>query len=178
MGRFQKIRNIKRRREMAMMNQQYSRKFERKLRNLKEKRNERNKMIEENEKGNEQYDELPDWLNAPFPLNKDFIIPPSVVMSSFESEEWKEVPVPSRRCMVEAVPPEEEKLIVLLENFHLSPESPVPPPQEETHSPIDREWYDALIWRENRRKHPDDCLITRVVRQSKLTEFFKPKKNN
>ena len=72
--------------------------------------------------------------------------------SSQETEEWEEVPVPSRRGMVEAVPPEdeplteeEERLKVLLENFHLS-------------------------------KREDDCIITRVVRQSKLTEFFDLKK--
>lgn len=103
-----------------------------------------------------------------------------------ENELWKETSVPLRRNTVEAIPPEdeslteeEERLKVLLENFHLSKRENIPPPQEENHYPIDREWYDALIWRENRRKHSDgDCLITRVVRQSKLTDFFKPKKNN
>ncbi len=151
---------------------QNTRKGEMKLKRMKEKRNERNK---------EEYEGLLDFVfkhDAPLLYEES---------SSEETEAWEEVSVPSRRCMVEAIPPEEEplteeeeKLKVLLENFHLSKrERPVPPPQEETHSPIDREWYDALIWRENRRKHnDDDCLITRVVRQSKLTEFFKPKKNN
>ncbi len=73
-----------------------------------------------------------------------------------EENQWKEVTVPSRKSLVEAIPPEdeplteeEERVKVLLENFHLSP----PQVQGE-----------------------DDCLITRTMRQSKITEYYKPKK--
>lgn len=195
---------LKRKMLKAQMKKQYSHNVMKKLKQIRDLRN-RNESTEELAKddsmdlevSNENLD-LPSWIYESISPNKGIIIPPVLLWSdqletsldentSQETEEWEEVPVPSRRGIVEVIPPEEERLTeeeerlkVLLENFHLSKrERPVPPPQEESHSPIDREWYDALIWRENRRKHSDgDCLITRVVRQSKLTEFFKPKKNN
>ena len=98
--------------------------------------------------------------------------------SSQETEDWEEVPVPSRRGMVDAVPPMEEEpeegflkeeveeVCALLRKVHLGP-------------PPSHNGLEARMWQEHQRRHSDDdCLITKVVRQSKLTEFFKPKKNN
>lgn len=186
---------LRRKAQKAMIRKQYNRRGERILKKIRSKGKETIKNAElidvpsrfnvliDNESDTSDTNDLPSWLNDP--LDDKMIIPPKILLYYQEeplekevvkeTEDWEEVPVPSRRGMVEAIPPEdeplneeEERLKVLLENFHLSPEG------EARYN-----WLRGKMLKEHQRRHADDdCLITRVVRQSKITEFFKPKKNN
>lgn len=152
--------NFKIRCTKAILKRQYSKCGKRKLKKLEEMRKkprkEAEEILDEVETTEDEDELLPGNESGPMrTCEKGLSVEELHALWEKENNFWREVPVQRRRNLVEAVPPkkvliedeplteEEQRLKVLLENFHLTEPTPH----------INRQQQDADMMRDHLKRH-------------------------